>query len=1570
MGRILTTLAALLCLLSQLSAVSSAWARQAAPVSSKAAANAGPKVVLTDEFWAPRMRLNREVTLPHVLEQCEKTGRIANFEVAAGKRQGGMTGLYFNDSDLYKTIEGAAYILAEKPDPALEARCDEIIAIIAAAQEPDGYLYTPRRILDPKNMPPGGKERWSDMGAGHELYCVGHLYEAAVAYASATGKRTLMEVAIKNADLVASVFGPGKNPHPCGHPEVEIGLSKLYDATGNRKYLDLLEFFILTRGKAEGRPLYGEYAQDHLPVLEQTKAVGHAVRLAYLFSGVVDLGMRTGKPEYTKAAARVWDDIVASKMYITGGIGSQGNNEGFGEAFDLPNSSAYNETCASIAFFHWNQRMFLATREAKYIDVAERTLYNAMLAGWSLSGERFFYPNPLESAHGRSRSPWFDCACCPPNVVRFIASLPEQVYASFGRELYVNHLISSEGRFTVDGTDVVIKQASGLPWKGDVAVTVSPNRPIRMAVHVRIPGWATGSPVPGSLYSDSMATKPAPVVTGPDGSPVAVRDGYATIDREWKPGDTVRFTLPMDVRPIKADSRVASGRSRVAMQRGPLVYCFEAVDQKEPHVLSMVTDPGAKWEPVFAPKDLGGVVKLNTSVSLVKRDESGKPAISGTMQATAVPYYAWANRARGAMCVWVASDPEAAKPLPAPTIAHNAKASSSFGGEVAAVSDQLEPASSGDHDNPFLHWWPRKGTREWVQYEFAKPTVVQGCEVYWFDDTGRGECRLPASWRVEAMVEGAWQEVKNPSGYGVKADAYNVCTFTPVETTALRLSIQSREGWSGGVHEWRVNGGPAKPAAAAAAQPAIANGSFEQADGNAPAGWKQSIWGGKGELTHASSGRTGSRSVAIRSEAGGDLAWSVTVPVEYNSKYKLTGWIKTENVKTKNGGQGALFNIHNIQSVRTKAITGTSDWTEVSAEFETGLQDQITINCLFGGWGFATGQAWFDDVSLTLIKKGELAPPLISVDAAAIGEPISPYIYGQFIEHLGKCIYGGIWAEMLEDRKFFDAPGTGTSPWKPFGGATVSMRTKDAFVGVHTPVVTPSGKAGGLAQGHLAVRKGKSYVGSVWASSQASGATVRVSLVWGEGDANRATFVTPPLGAQFSKHEFTLTAAGDSDDARLEIESASAVAIGTASLMPSDHIRGFRADTLALLRELDSPVYRWPGGNFVSGYDWRDGVGDRDRRPPRKNPAWLGIEHNDVGIHEFMDLCDLLKTEAYIAVNAGLGGVENAAAELEYVNGGAETPMGKLRTSHGRRDPWKVKFWGVGNEMYGSWQLGNIPLAEYTKRHNTFVDAMRKVDPSITIIAVGAVGEWSRTMLAECSGHMDHISEHVYWQDGGSLLSHVQSAPRSLAEIARAHRQYREELPMLRGREIRIVQDEWNYWYGPHVFGELGTRYFMKDALGCAAALNEFGRNSDLFFMANYAQTVNVIGAIKTSRTNAAFDVTGLVLKMYRHHLGTIPCKTTSSPLVDALAAWSADRKTLTIAVVNATTQAMSVPLDLKGATLAGTGVVRSIAGDPMAFNDPDGEKPVSIRERRVEGISGTLPVEPCSVTLFTLDVR
>ncbi len=599
------------------------------------------------------------------------------------------------------------------------------------------------------------------------------------------------------------------------------------------------------------------------------------------------------------------------------------------------------------------------------------------------------------------------------------------------------------------------------------------------------------------------------------------------------------------------------------------------------------------------------------------------------------------------------------------------------------------------------------------------------------------------------------------------------------------------------------------------------------------------------------------------------------------------------------------------------------------------------------------------------------APLDVKIDSTKTGAPINPFIYGQFIEHLGRCIYGGIWAEMLEDRKFYYAVGTPESPWIPVGGAdNVTMSDKDPFTGAHSPLITSDGSLAGIIQHDLAFKKGMRYTGRAWL---AGNVPVTITLAWGDAPSQRTPVVSPKLDGGFTLTEFAYTCPVDSSHARIEISTTTrgSFRVGAVSLMPEDNIRGFRADTLALLKELDSPVYRWPGGNFVSGYDWRDGVGDRDRRPPRKNPAWTGVEHNDVGIHEFLDLCDLLKTDPYIAVNTGLGSLENAVAELEYVNGAPSTPMGTLRAKNGRAEPWNVKFWGIGNEMYGDWQLGNVPLSDYTKRHNAFVDAMRKTDPSIKVIGVGAVGDWSRTMLRDCADRLDLLSEHVYWQDRTGLLSHVSQAPRSLKHIADAHRRYRAELDSLKNRDIRIVQDEWNYWYGPHVFGELGTRYFMKDALGCAAALNEFARNSDIFYMANYAQTVNVIGAIKTSKTSAAFETTGLVLKLYRHHLGTIPCKTESTSSIDALAAWSADRKTLTIAVVNASTKPADIPLDLTGANLTGSGIKREIASDdPMAYNDPDGPRPIEIKETPVAGITTTLSVAPCSVTVFSLPVR
>ena len=423
--------------------------------------------------------------------------------------------------------------------------------------------------------------------------------------------------------------------------------------------------------------------------------------------------------------------------------------------------------------------------------------------------------------------------------------------------------------------------------------------------------------------------------------------------------------------------------------------------------------------------------------------------------------------------------------------------------------------------------------------------------------------------------------------------------------------------------------------------------------------------------------------------------------------------------------------------------------------------------------------------------------------------------------------------------------------------------------------------------------------------------------------------------------------------------------------MPANHVQGMRPDTLALLRELNAPVYRWPGGNFVSGYQWKDGIGDPDRRPPRKNPAWQGIEHNDFGLDEFMTFCRLVGAEPYIAVNSGLSDAPTAAEEVRYANDAADTPMGKWRAHNGHPVPYGVKFWSIGNEMYGSWQLGHMSQDQYVVKHNTFADAMRATDPAIKLVAVGNAGSWSEKMLRDCADHMDLISEHFYCGEKAGLAGHVAQVPAAVRAKAAAHRGYRQQLDSLKGKDIRIALDEWNYWYGPYQFGELGTRYFLKDALGIAAGLNEFARNSDLFYMANYAQTVNVIGCIKTSKKAAAFETTGLVLKLYRAHFGTLPVATQVKAPLDAMAAWDAQRRVLTVAIVNPTFSTVTLPLEVQGATLTGTGTRWQIAGnDPYAFNDPDQPPKVTIQESPVQDADQGLDLAPCSVTLFALPVK
>jgi DUF1680 family protein len=620
-------------------------------------------VAIEDAFWSPRLETNRRVTVQHNFAKCETTNRIRNFTVAGGLEKGSFEGLFgFNDSDVYKVIEGASYSLRLRPDPDLDKYLDGVIAKIAAAQEPDGYLYTAGTIptLAQKPICCVSRPRWSDIASGHELYDLGHLYEAAVAHFQATGKRSLLDVALKSADLLTREFRPGGRRDPPGHQEVEIGLVKLYRVTGEKKYLDQARFFLEQRGDATGHKLYGAYNQDHAPVLEQKEAVGHAVRAGYMYSAMADVGALAGDEAYVRALGAFWDDVVSRKLYLTGGVGARPETEGFGAAFELPNRTAYAETCAAIAEAMWNHRMFLLSGDAKYLDILERILYNGLLSGVALDGERFFYPNPL-AADGREsfnqgrkgRSEWFDCSCCPTNVVRFLPSIPGYVYAQRDRDLFVNLFVSGRGDMSLGDVRVKIRQETRYPWEGRVRITLDPSRAAEFAVNVRIPGWVQGRPVPSDLYRYLNAEAEAPQLAV-NGQAVKVEPvrGFAVLRRRWKPGDTIDLDLPMEVRRVLSHEKVAADVGRVALERGPVVYCAEAVDNGG-RVFNLVLPDDAKLEARHIAGLLGGVTVLTGRAIALSPSDDGRSVVTREQEFQAVPYYAWAHRGAGEMAVWL-----------------------------------------------------------------------------------------------------------------------------------------------------------------------------------------------------------------------------------------------------------------------------------------------------------------------------------------------------------------------------------------------------------------------------------------------------------------------------------------------------------------------------------------------------------------------------------------------------------------------------------------------------------------------------------------------------------------------------------------------------------------------------------------------------------------------------------------------------------------------------------------------------------------------------------------------------
>ncbi|MBD1392686.1 glycoside hydrolase family 127 protein [Mucilaginibacter glaciei] len=623
-------------------------------------------VKLTDHFWTSRIETNRKVTIPASFARCESTGRVKNFQMAAERKGKFCTTYPFDDTDIYKTIEGASYSLALHPDKKLDHYVDSMITIVGKAQEGDGYLYTARTI-DPLHVGDWlGTERWvKEQENSHELYCAGHMYEGAVAHYMATGKRNFLDIAIRNADLLVRVFGPGKRHVAPGHEIVEMGLVRLYRVTGKTEYLNLAKFFIDERGHKEynkkSKNVFenGVYWQDDKPVINQDEAEGHAVRAMYLYSGMADVAALTGDKQYLAAIDKIWDNMVGKKMYVQGSIGAVGDGERFGANYELPNATAYNETCAAIGNVFWNQRMFLLHGDSKYIDVLEKTLYNGLISGVGLDGKSFFYTNAMQIRDGfnhpdieRERAGWFTCSCCPTNVARLMPSIPGYIYAQNGKDVFINLFISGTGDMKVDNKDLKITQQNNYPWDGGLAFTINPASAVDMNLKIRIPGWAQNQAVPSDLYiyQQNMSQK---VIVKLNGKAIdyKMEHGYAVISKKWKKGDKVEINLPMDVQRVIANTNLPDDAGKVALQRGPVMYCAEWKDN-DGKASNIIVPQNAVFTTNYQPELLNGVMVLKADVKAVAVTADGQNVSTQNKTLTAIPYYGWANRGKGEMTVW------------------------------------------------------------------------------------------------------------------------------------------------------------------------------------------------------------------------------------------------------------------------------------------------------------------------------------------------------------------------------------------------------------------------------------------------------------------------------------------------------------------------------------------------------------------------------------------------------------------------------------------------------------------------------------------------------------------------------------------------------------------------------------------------------------------------------------------------------------------------------------------------------------------------------------------------------
>lgn len=781
------------------------------------------QVTLEDNFWRPRLIIQKETLVPFALDKVRPA--MDNLRKTGQYLKGDKSELPFPHrfvaSDLYKVMEGAAYLLTLEKDPALEHTMDSIIDLIGAAQKPDGYLYEAHTTGVSAQH-----EHWGGGGMGdrpyswvvhsHELYNMGHMYEGAVAYYRATGKDKWLRIAEKSARHINHVFFEGDPAYnggkpvmqAPGHEEIELALVKLYQATGDTLYLNMAKRFIDIRGitfKPEGEGVLApSYAQQHQPVRDQRKAVGHAVRAAYLYSGMADVMAQTGDTSLRPALDSIWGNIVDTRMHITGGLGAIHGIEGFGPEYELPNMGAYDETCAAVGNVLFNYRMFMAEKDGKYIDVAEVALYNNVLAGVNLEGNRFFYVNPLE-ANGRrafnqglkGRAPWFGTACCPSNLARLIPQIPGMMYAHTDDDIYCTFYGGTSATIPLGRGNVGIRQETGYPFDETVSLTVSPEKASqKFALHLRIPTWAGDRFVPGKLYS-YVNRQPGTWSLTVNGKPAKVKvdKGFAVIDRKWEKGDRVELHLPMGVMYSKAIDNVEADRGRICITRGPLVYCAEAVD-----------NASAPASYVISPTEENAVIRkgegLMKDIDFITVSAHSIQNLGDT-KLTLVPYYAWNNRTDGAMIVWLAATDEVAHAAMPSMPDYIADITATYTCDIDDVNPILTnkfPSSS--HDTSMLRWtsWPRKGEKQSIELKLKHPVSLESLSVYWYDDAG--DVQVPEAWNVEYLQDGAWHEfpVYVTDEYRMLKDQYNMIhPGRDIMPEALRINITPRQDASAGI---------------------------------------------------------------------------------------------------------------------------------------------------------------------------------------------------------------------------------------------------------------------------------------------------------------------------------------------------------------------------------------------------------------------------------------------------------------------------------------------------------------------------------------------------------------------------------------------------------------------------------------------------------------------------------------------------------------------------------------------------------------------------------------------------